>query len=142
VIDLQVSVRSLDDADAVRDALGAAGFPWLPDLTSDSPKPSHPDPAAWAKRVHSSADPGRLANVHLRAVGSPGWRSTLLFRDWMRADPAAVANYLAVKRGSAHAHAGAERADGYTRAKAPWFDLAMPRAERWAAGTGWTPPVL
>lgn len=142
VIDLQVSVRSLADADAVRDALAAAGFPWLPDFTSDDPKPPNLDPGAWTKRVHSSADPGRLANVHLRAAGSPGWRSALLFRDWLRADAAAVTEYLAAKRESAHAHAGAERIDGYVRAKAPWFDLAIPRAERWAAGTGWAPPAL
>ena len=141
VIDLQVSVRTLDDADAIREALAGAGFPWLPDLTHDDPKPPGSDPTAWAKRVHSSADPGRPANVHVRAAGSPGWRSVLLLRDWLRADHAAVAEYLAVKRESARVHAGAERIEGYLRAKAPWFDSAMQRAERWAAATGWAPPA-
>jgi dephospho-CoA kinase len=141
VIDLQVSVRSLDDADAIRDALAAAGFPWLPDLTHDAPKPPNLDPAVWAKRVHSSADPGRPANVHVRVAGSPGWRSVLLLRDWLRADPAALTEYHAVKCESANAHAGAERIDGYAEAKAPWFDRAMPRAQRWAEDTGWAPPA-
>lgn len=142
VIDLQVPVRSLDDADAIRSPLAAAGFPWLPDLTGDDPKPSNPDPAAWVKRVHSSADPGRQANVHVRVAGSPGWRSVLLFRDWLRADPAALAEYLSVKRESAAAHEGAERVDGYAAAKAPWFDLVEERAQRWARETGWSPPAL
>jgi dephospho-CoA kinase len=141
VIDLQVSVHSQADADAMREALATAGFPCHPDLTSDDPKPSHPDPRDWAKRVHSSADPGRLANVHLRVAGSPGWRLTLLLRDWLRANSEAVAEYAAVKRASARAHAGAERVDGYTAAKAPWIDQALLRAERWAGDTGWAPPA-
>ena len=138
VIDLQVTVASLAEADGIRDALTAAGFPWLPGLTSDDPQPSHPDPALWVKRVHSSADPGRLANVHVRVAGSLGWRSVLLFRDWLRADPAALADYLAVKRASAKTHDGAETVDGYAMDKAPWFHEAIPRAERWATESGWT----
>jgi len=142
VIDLQLSVRSLADADALRESLADAGFPWLPDLTSDDPKPSNPDPRAWEKRVHSSADPGRLANVHVRVAGSPGWRSTLLFRDWLRADEDAKAEYLAVKRASEQAHAGAPNSTGYTEAKVPWFHDAMVRAQRWADTTRWAPPPM
>jgi len=142
VIDLQLSVRSLAEADAMRDALAGAGFPWLPDLTSDDPKPSNPDPKDWEKRVHSSADPGRLANVHVRVAGSPGWRSTLLFRDWLRADNGAKAEYLAVKRASERAHARAQDSTGYTAAKVPWFHDAIVRAEQWAQATRWAPPPV
>jgi dephospho-CoA kinase len=142
VIDLQLSVRSLADADAIRDALADAGFPWLPDLTFDDPKPSNPDPKVWEKRVHSSADPGRLANVHVRVAGSPGWRSTLLFRDWLCADEDAKAEYLAIKRASEQSHAGAQNSTGYTAAKVPWFYDAVVRAERWAETTQWTPPPV
>jgi dephospho-CoA kinase len=142
VIDLQLSVRSLADADAIRDALTDAGFPWLPDLTFDHPKPSNPDPKDWEKRVHSSADPGRLANVHVRVAGSPGWRSSLLFRDWLRADDGARAEYLAVKRASEQANAGAQDSTGYTAAKVPWFYDAVVRAERWAEATRWAPPPV
>ena len=84
VIDLQLGVASLADADAARDALQDAGFPWRPDIDHDNPKP--PGSPVWPKRVHRSADPGRVVNLHIREVGTPGWRYALLFRDWLRAD--------------------------------------------------------
>jgi dephospho-CoA kinase len=140
VIDLQVSVRSLADADAIRDSLASAGFPCRPEFTQDTPKPPDLDPERWRKRLHCSADPGRLANVHLREVGSPGWRYALLFRDWLRDDDAARTEHLDVKRKAATAHAGEETSARYAVTKEPWFDHALPRAERWAGRTGWMPP--
>jgi dephospho-CoA kinase len=137
VIDLQLGVESLADADAVRDALQDAGFPLLADLTADNPKP--PGSPPWPKRVHSSADPGRLAHLHVREVGSPGWRLALLLRDWLRADPAVRGEYLRVKQGAATARAGDPDTRGYAAVKQPWFDAAAPRAEEWAAATGWAP---
>src|SRR5882757_4415199 len=59
VIDLQMAVRSLDDADKLADALAGAGFPVLPGFTRDSPRVTDPDPERWRKRLHASADPGR-----------------------------------------------------------------------------------
>ncbi|MFW6091614.1 MAG: dephospho-CoA kinase, partial [Actinomycetota bacterium] len=59
VIDLQLSVASLDDADRIRTTLEDAGYPYWPGIDADRPKPADPDPAHWRKRVHTSADPGR-----------------------------------------------------------------------------------
>jgi dephospho-CoA kinase len=139
VIDLQLGVASLADADAVRDALQDAGFPWHPRIDHDNPKP--PGSAVWPKRVHGSADPGRAVNLHVREVGSPGWRYALLFRDWLRADPAARAEYLAVKRDAAARYAGDPDAARYVEVKEPWFDAALPRAEEWAATSAWVPSL-
>lgn len=136
VIDLQVVVPSLEDADRLRPAVEEAGFPALPEIRGDTPKPFDPDPAHWAKRYHGSADPGRPAHLHLRVAGSPGWRYALLFRDWLRAVPAEAAAYEQEKRRLAATHP--LRAD-YTRAKEPWFDAALPRAEHWARDSGWRP---
>ncbi|WP_330231862.1 dephospho-CoA kinase [Nocardia sp. NBC_00508] len=139
VIDLQITVPDLAAADGLRDALGAAGFPVRPEVTQDNPKPTPQDPAGidtarWTKRFHQNADPGRLANVHVRAEGSPGQQYALLLRDWLRADAAARAEYLAVKReGAAKAAglAGAEATSAYLAVKEPWFDAAYPRALAW-----------
>jgi dephospho-CoA kinase len=139
VIDLQLGVASLADADAVRDALQDAGFPWHPRIDHDNPKP--PGSPVWPKRVHGSADPGRAVNLHVREVGSPGWRYALLFRDWLRADPAARAEYLAVKRDAAARYAGDPDAARYVEVKEPWFDAALPRAEEWAATSAWVPSL-
>lgn len=142
VIDLQLTVRTMDDADALAEPLGEAGFPVIPDIHGDNPREPAPDPADWRKRLHASADPDRRVNLHLRTPGSPGWRYALLFRDWLCADEEARAEYLGVKRRAAAEHAADPDHDGYTEEKEPWFDEALPRAERWAERSGWNPPEV
>jgi dephospho-CoA kinase len=137
VIDLQLAVASLADADALRDALADAGFPARPDITSDNPKPAGAAP--WPKRYHRSADPGRIAHLHIREIGSPGWRYALLVRDWLRDDALARAEYLEVKKAAMAEHGTDPDAAGYVGMKEPWFDAALPRAQRWAADVGWSP---
>ncbi|MEV4127824.1 dephospho-CoA kinase [Nocardia sp. NPDC049707] len=142
VIDVQITVADLAAADGLRDALGAAGFPVRPDITGDNPKPTAADPtgsdaALWAKRFHQNADPGRLANVHIRVAGSPGQEFALLFRDWLRADAAVRAEYLEVKReGEAKAAGliGEAATLAYLAVKEPWFDAAYARAAAWRDG--------
>ena len=57
MIDLQLSVRDLDAAERIAPLLADAGFPRWPGIIADNPKPSHPDPADWGKRLHGNADP-------------------------------------------------------------------------------------
>jgi dephospho-CoA kinase len=139
VIDLQVTVGSIAEADALAEPLGAAGFLRVDEIDRDSPKPYAPDPAQWQKRYHTSADPGRIANVHIRVEGSPGWRYALLFPAWLRANPAELEDYLALKRKLADQHRDDETSANYVEGKEPWFDEAGIRAEAWAERTGWTP---
>jgi dephospho-CoA kinase len=139
VIDLQLGVASLADADAVRDALQDAGFPWRPDIDHDNPKP--PGAPLWPKRFHGSADPGRPVHLHVREVGSPGWRYALLLRDWLRADAGARAEYLALKREVADRCADDPGTQRYAELKEPWFDAVSARSEGWAATSGWVPSL-
>lgn len=141
VLDLQLTVPTLDDADTIGPILGAAGFPRQYGAEQDSPKPGQPDPVAWQKRFHANADPGRPVNLHVRAAGSPGWRFALLFRDWLRASPDAAAAYLAEKARLAALHAQESTTNGYASAKEAWFtEVAFPAMNAWAARTGWEPP--
>lgn len=141
VIDLQVTVASLEVADRIAPALGAAGFPLREASAHDTPKPPHLDPSAWQKRFHCNADPGRAANVHVRVLGSPGWRYALLFRDWLRANPDAVKMYADMKQELAGVHAGDPRTLAYAEAKEPWFtEVAWPLMDAWAESSGWQPP--
>lgn len=135
VIDLQVGVRSLDDADDpdLVDRLTRAGFPRPDGDWADNAK----DGRSWPKRFHGTADPGRIAHVHVREVGSPGWRWALVFRDWMRAVPEARQEYAAEKRRLAATGLGTSE---YAAAKEPWFDSVHERVEAWARETGWEPP--
>jgi dephospho-CoA kinase len=135
VIDIQLSVDSLAHADTLARPLAEAGFPRRMGDWWDQPRYAASG-ARWEKRLHSSADPGRPVNLHLRVVGSPGWRYALLMRDHLCADGEQRAGYLALKRALA---AGGPDTDSYAAAKDPWFDIEHLRAERWAAATGWRP---
>ncbi|MEV0723034.1 dephospho-CoA kinase [Micromonospora purpureochromogenes] len=135
VIDIQVTVSSLDEADGpLAERLARAGFPRLPGDWWDSPRPA--GGGRWAKRFHGSADPGRPAYLHLRVADSPSWRYALLMRDHLRADPDQRAAYLLLKRELA---ASVPDSGAYATAKDPWFDEEHLRAEEWAARTGWRP---
>lgn len=141
VLDLQVAVADLDTADRIAPLLAAAGFPAVPHVRQDTPKPSHPEPEGWQKRFHANADPGRPVNLHVRVAGSPGWHYALLFRDWLRAEPSAVALYESHKRELAGRYAEDRDTAAYADAKEPWFtDIAWPLMEEWANRTGWRPP--
>ncbi len=141
VIDLQLAVTDLETADRIAPQLGAAGFPVWPGILLDSPTTGRPDPAAWSKRLHGNADPGRPVNLHVRVAGSPGWRFALCFRDWLSAVPAAREAYAAEKRRVAALHAADTSTAGYAQHKEAWFTLtAGPGLERWAASSGWQPP--
>jgi dephospho-CoA kinase len=138
VIDLQVTVASLADADALAEPFARAGFVPMPHLTQDTPHPPDLDPEQWRKRMAASADPGRWCNVHIRVEGSAGWRAALLFRDWLRASPGPRADYLAMKERAAAENATATIGD-YAAAKEPWFQKAFTEMERWATDTDWQP---
>ncbi|OYN80638.1 dephospho-CoA kinase [Mycolicibacterium sphagni] len=134
VIDVQVTVASLEVADELAEDLLRAGYPRVESISSDVPK-AGTDPALWHKRFHASGDPDRPTNVHIRVDGWPNQRFALLLVDWLTANPDAQADYLAVKRSAArHSDIGA-----YAEAKEPWFLDAYQRAWAWADTTGWTP---
>lgn len=141
IIDLQLTVADLATADGIAPLLAAAGFPLWPGVLADNPKPSHPDPADWAKRLHGNADPGRPVNLHVRPAGSPGCRFALCFRDWLRDDAAARSDYLAEKRRVAALHRVDKSTAGYAADKEAWFTgYAAARMEAWVQRTGWRPP--
>ncbi len=134
LIDLMLAVPTLEEADRIAAALGGAGLPrrtgeWfdnargVPGLT-------------WPKRLHGGADPGRSVNLHVRVLGSPGWRFALLMRDHLRAEPAARDEYAAAKEKWAAAHPDVA---AYAEAKEPWFDAEAEAAHEWAEKTGWQP---
>jgi dephospho-CoA kinase len=141
-IDVQVTVKSLDGADEIADALTAAGYPRIVDVTADSVHPDarstaaefdhNGDPALWQKRYHAAGDPGRPANIHVRVDGWPGQQFALLFTDWLKGHPAAQTDYLAAKR-------AAETSPNYPKAKEPWFLDAYRRAWDWADAAAWRP---
>lgn len=148
VIDIQITVESLDLADELAEALLDAGYPRLDHVTADMPQSDarstagafdHTDDSTlWQKRFHASADPGRPVNVHIRVAGWPNQQFALLFVDWLQADAGERADYLAVKRTAEQAGATGGITE-YADAKEPWFSDGYRRAWQWADSTGWRP---
>ncbi|MGP4053450.1 dephospho-CoA kinase [Mycobacterium sp. 4D054] len=146
VIDVQVTVPSLEVADELAEAMRGAGY--VPtSVTSDVGKPDGPSTVAefdhsdsadrWGKRLYCSADPGRPTNVHVRVDGWPNQQFALLFVDWLKANPAAQSEYLELKQGvTAREH---PTTGAYADAKEPWFLDNYRRAWEWAQATGWRP---
>lgn len=142
VLDLQVVVRDLADADdpGVVTALADAGFPRPDGQWWDHAHGEGGDHATtWPKRIHLGADPGRIAHVHVRAADSPARRLALLFRDWLRANPDAHADYARLKQSLVDPGLSTS---AYAEAKEPWCAQAFERAEDWAARSSWSPPPL
>jgi GrpB-like predicted nucleotidyltransferase (UPF0157 family) len=137
VIDLQVSVADLEPAARDFDEpLGTQGFQRVPYEYDHVPAGLEDDPGRWVKRLwsrrgHAAGD----VNLHVRLAGSPNERVALLFRDWLRAHPAAVPAYSAFKRSLAGAVADL---GVYTDVKDPVVDLVIAAAETWATETGWS----
>ncbi|MFJ5956233.1 GrpB family protein [Paenarthrobacter sp. NPDC092416] len=146
IIDLQVSVERLEDCDSVDAQLRSAGLvnvqdvaPDAPGVSADNPRGLITDPALWAKRLYASVDEERRVIVHVRRIGSPGWRYAFLFRDWLRADDQARDDYAAVKKSLAATHAADTHFDAYAKAKDYWFANAYYLSEQWAKSTNWDP---
>lgn len=133
VLDLQVTVSDLADADGFADAFAEAGFPAAGGEWLDNPKPCDPDPEHWRKRFHRNSDPGRPVNIHVRKEGSPGRAFALAFRNWLREDADAAAEYVTEKNRLAAAHASDASTGEYAEAKEEWFtERAYPGLIEWA----------
>lgn len=140
VLDLQLTVASLHDADGLSDRLAEAGFPRLPGIWQDTPTAEVPEPEKWQKRLHCNADPGRPVNLHVRVAGSPGWEYALAFRDWLRTNPDMLAAYAAEKERCAAIHRDDATIAGYAARKEDWFTtFAAPRLTTWKNDAGWSP---
>ena len=133
IIDVQITVDSLDVAAELADDLLAAGYPGVPTITADESF-SAGDILA-PKRFHASADPVRPTHLHIRAQDNPHQRSALLFVDWLNANPGVRADYAAAKW--AAAKWSAAKRTGDSGAVRRWLTDAHRDAELWAETTGW-----
>lgn len=135
VIDVQVTVESLDDP-SLPGLLDAAGFTMNEFDRDRCPPWVDGGEAVWRKRYARERE-GRRVHVHIRERGSPNQRYALLFRDYLRAVPAAASAYEEAKRVLAEM---APDRETYVEAKdRAIFDLVSMGAEQWAAATRWEP---
>jgi GrpB-like predicted nucleotidyltransferase (UPF0157 family) len=110
VLDIQISVASLDDPAAFDDALGAAGYTHVVhDPAFDRVYPFFVKPLGWPRTHH----------LHLCVAGSREEARHLAFRDFLRAHPAVARDYVRLKRELAALHGGHDEAarERYSNAK-------------------------
>ena len=138
VLDLQLSVWDLPEATAAFGTpLAELGYIRSPYEHDHVPAGDGGDPDVWTKRLWVRRNhPGGDVNLHVRVVGSPNERLALLFRDYLRAHPLAVAAYSQFKLALA---AQVSDLDTYTDIKDPVVDLVVAAADEWAAETRWQP---
>ena len=125
ILDIQISVNSLEPVEEYKAPLESVGFNWRagnPDLT---------------KRYFREAPGQRRVHIHVRQSGSWGEQFSLLFRDYLRVHLEDAAAYSELKHRLAREHSANRQA--YTDAKSPFIWTVMRTATEWAQATGWQP---
>jgi GrpB-like predicted nucleotidyltransferase (UPF0157 family) len=121
-IDVQVSVADAEDEAAYLPMLEACG------VRLRAREPGH-------RYFRPPADRPRDVHIHVCEAGSAWERNHLLFRDYLRAHPAARDAYAQLKRQLAERYPDDRLA--YTDAKSAFILDALEAAGDWAIRTGW-----
>jgi GrpB-like predicted nucleotidyltransferase (UPF0157 family) len=136
IIDVQVAVDRLS-ADLVT-RLKAAAYEFVARHDRDHVPAGAAEVAAagnWAKLYFRQRPGQRACHIHVRVQGSANHRYALLFRDYLRAHPAARDTLDALKRELARLHG--DDADAYYAIKDPIYDLIWLSANDWALTSAW-----
>lgn len=139
-IDIQVTVQDFAPETDIHltDALESIGYTRISTIDRDHQPPGDTSAEAnWEKRYFRAPEGQRPTNLHIRAAGRANQRYALLFRDYLRAHPAAAAGYGELKRRLAD-YVGEDR-DSYVEIKDPVCDIVIAGGEEWAAAINWTP---
>ncbi|WP_216822270.1 GrpB family protein [Streptomyces aureus] len=125
VIDIQISVMSLEPTDSFLGPLTGMGFVYR----EDNPERT--------KRYFREPPGQPRTHVHVRQLGSFSQQFPLLFRDYLRCHTSAMTEYAAAKG----RFAATFRNDrpGYVQAKDAFVWDIIRRADAWAQCTGWAP---
>jgi GrpB-like predicted nucleotidyltransferase (UPF0157 family) len=120
VVDIQVSVPSLEPLSVYLDPLAHIGYRYVSLGPFDLVYPFFQKPAEWPCTHH----------VHLCVAGSEQERKHLAFRDYLRNHSAAAAEYVKLKRHLATIHDGAtlESREGYSLSKSEFISSVLERA--------------
>lgn len=125
IIDIQVSVASLDPVEAYRAQIEACSFAW---------RPANPE---LTKRYFREVPPRPRTHLHVRRAGSFSEQFALLFRDYLRVDSERAAAYAQLKRELSPLLATDRHS--YVGAKEPFVWETIRLADGWAQDTGWQP---
>lgn len=125
VIDIQISVRSLEPVSLYQSQMEALGYLYRADNTERT------------KRYFRESEGMRRTHIHVREAGSFSEQFALLFRDYLRSHAEDSRKYAEIKYKlmSLYPH---ER-QRYVEEKEPYIWEIMQSASRWSQETGWRP---
>jgi GrpB-like predicted nucleotidyltransferase (UPF0157 family) len=127
IIDIQVSVASLQPLASYRERLEAAGYVHVPS-EDDAVCPFFHRPPRWPHTHH----------VHVVELGGAEEQRTLAFRDYLRSHPRAARRYEELKLDLANRFAGVdpESREAYARAKSQFVEETLAIAKEGAHANG------
>jgi GrpB-like predicted nucleotidyltransferase (UPF0157 family) len=120
VVDIQISVSSLERLSIYLEPLARVGYTHLPFGEVDRVYPFFRKPDQWPSTHH----------IHLCVLGSDHERRHLAFRDYLRDHPAIADEYVQLKRTLAAANQGAtlESREAYSLSKTSFVSAVVQRA--------------
>jgi len=120
VIDIQVSVPTLESISPYLQSLARIGYTHVPLGAFDAVYPFFQKPMTWPTTHH----------VHLCVVGSEQERRHIAFRNYLRDNPAVATEYLELKRELAAANHGTslESRERYSLSKTQFVSSVVERA--------------
>jgi len=120
VIDIQVSVATLEPLALYGESLAELGYRHVPLGPFDLEYPFFQKPGTWPSTHH----------IHLCVFGEEQERRHVAFRDYLRGHPAVGAEYVRLKRMLASLHDGAtlESQERYSLSKTDFVDAVLQRA--------------
>ena len=137
VIDIQITVPSLNDTKGFEQRMAAANFVKLASLQRDIlvgiDDPTSPQ---LRKLFYREPKGTRRCHIHVREHGMQNQRYALLFRDFLRANDNVRTAYEIIKRRLADLFP--DSIDGYLSIKDPLMDIIYEGAESWAATVNWS----
>ncbi|MES5929838.1 GrpB family protein [Bacillus cereus group sp. MG9] len=125
IIDIQISVNSLELLDSFKKPLKSLGFIYRADNSDRSKSYFREIPDS--KRTH----------IHVRREGSWPEQLALLFRDYMRTHPEDCKQYGELKYRLAEKYTNNRHM--YTESKDPLIWEILRKADKWSQNIGWIP---
>lgn len=114
IIDLQAAVADLDEAELMSTVLGPNDWHYVaPNL----------DQRPWRRFFVNVAGGRRIAHLHIMTAENSHWDEQIAFRDALRADSAARAEYAALKHALAQDYSGDREA--YSAAKGSFIRVVL-----------------
>ena len=138
IIDIQITVRNLDEMSAFIERMIANGFRHREGNVSDLfVGEEMSDEREWRKMYFREVEGDSRLHLHVREEGRLNQRYALLFRDFLRSNTTVRMGYEQIKQRLAEIFP--ESIEGYLYIKDPLMDIIFEGASVWAREIDWVP---